>query len=56
MQKIFLPLKTRNALYPDTFRDEKVELITSINFDKNLGIFVTFFGGIFKSFEPILFK
>ena len=56
MQKIFLPLKSRNVLNPDTFREEKVELISSINFDKHLGIFVTFFGGIFKTFEPILFK
>ena len=33
-----------------------MEHITSISFDKIMGIFVTFFGGIFKTYEPILFK
>jgi len=49
-------LKKRNIFTPNTFIQEKVEHITSISFDKIMGIFITFFGGIFKTYEPILFK
>lgn len=35
---------------------DKTNLITSIAFDDNLGILISFFTGYFKMFDPIEFK
>ena len=56
LTKIQLPMKKRLSSDPNSNMNEQPELATSINFDENIGTFVTFYTGFFKVFEPILFR